>query len=153
MKAIPIRKEPNMSLAETALQERAESAEPQVNVDDLPVPGKYEVESTGALPVPLHSTIEIEIVDCKGQFKLDDDILGLTLPLDNGDFAVHYEFDKRPARLQFRQTGLNAEYMFGVSLVFPAPAGDELRAMEDPPITGVWGAETRPPREEPYPAE
>ena len=46
MKAIPIRKEPNMSLAETAL---AESTEPIVAP---PVPGSYLVKSTGTPLVP-----------------------------------------------------------------------------------------------------
>ncbi len=148
-----------MSLAETALQERAESAEPQTGENRLPVPGKYTVESTGApQQIPWGETIEIEIVvdpegQPRGQFTLGIEPLGYTEPLDNGDFAVHYIFGKSPARLQFRQTGMDAEYMFGVSMAFSPIPDTGPMPMEDPPVTGVWGAETRPPREEPYPGE
>ncbi len=140
-----------MSLAETAVEERAESIAPQTVENTLPSPGKYLVESTGApIQVPLGALITIAIDELKGEayLTLDDELLGTTLSLPNGDFAVHYLIGKTPARLQFRQTGLNAEYLFGVSMTFPVSLG--AGAMDDPPVTGVWGAEARPPRDDDY---
>lgn len=131
-----------MSLVETALQERAGTA----GGGKLPIPGVYMVESTGApAQVPLGATIAITVEDLKGWFTLDGETLGFTLPLANGDFKVNYESGGGPAVLQFRQTGVNAEYVFGVSMAGVSPPRGG--SMDDPPITGVWGAETRPPRD------
>ena len=137
-----------MSLADTALQNRAESAEG----GKLPTPGEYVVGSTGApQQVPLDATILITVEDFKGWFTLNGDTLGETQPLLNGDFKVSYEIEGAPAVLQFRQIGVNAEFLFGVSLAAFVSASTV--PMEDPPVTGVWGAEARPPKEEPYPTE
>lgn len=138
-----------MSLAETALKERADSAEPKAEAGKLPTPGEYTVESTGApLQVPLGASIVITVVDFKGWFTLDGETLGETVPLLNGDFKVSYEIGGSPAVLQFRQLGVSAEILFGVSMAGLVNAA--AKAMDDPPITGVWGAEARPPKE-PYP--
>lgn len=131
-----------MSLADTALQERAENA----GSGKLPTPGEYTVESTGApQQVPLGATITITVEDLKGWFTLDGETLGQTQPLVNGDFKVSYESGGFPAVLQFRQVGVNAGLLFGVSMAGLANAGGP--PMDDPPITGVWGAEARPPQE------
>lgn len=135
-----------MSLADTALKERAETA----GGGKLPTPGEYTVESTGSPQVPLDSIITITVEDFKGWFTLDGETLGETTPLLNGDFKVSYESGGSSVILQFRQTGVNAEYIFGVSVASVVSTG---MPMDDPPITGVWGAEARPPREEPYPSE
>jgi hypothetical protein len=138
-----------MSPAETALKERAGSAESRAGAGKLPFPREYTVDSTGApAQVPLGAHIAITVVDFKGWFTLDGETLGQTLPLPNGDFKVSYGDPEAPMVLQFRQAGLAGEYMFGASFAgLPSVAA---KAMDDPPITGVWGAEARPPHE--YPA-
>ena len=134
-----------MSPAETALKERADKAEG----GKLPTPGEYTVESTGApQQVPLGAGIIITVEDFKGWLALDGETLGETVPLLNGDFKVSYEIEGAPAVLQFRQVGVNASLMIGVSMA-GGPASAAGKAMDDPPITGVWGAEARPPREYP----
>lgn len=133
-----------MSLAETALKERAGSAEPQAGAGKLPVPGEYTVDSTGAPgQVPLGALIVISVEDFKGWFTLDGDTLGETVPLLNGDFRVSYGTPEEPMVLQFRQA---ATFLFGVSFA-AGPVSAAGKTMDDPPITGVWGAEARPPRE------
>ncbi len=136
-----------MSPAETALKERAGSAESRAGAGKLPVPGEYTVDSTGApAQVPLGALIVITVEDFKGWFTLDGDTLGETKPLLNGDFKVSYGTLEEPKVLQFRQIG---DYIFGVSFAVGLPSA-AAKAMDDPPITGVWGAEARPPHE--YPA-
>lgn len=137
-----------MSPVETAL---AESTETQFV--GSPQPKGYLVESTGTPQVPFGAEVDITPDPSDPEGKLYLSISGVckgpieTLP--NGDFEVVYESAGTTIRLQFRQTGIDAEYLFGVSI----PEKIELMGMEEPPITGVWGAEARPPREEPYPAE
>lgn len=133
-----------MSLAETALLESTESTE--TPVVGLPVPGIYLVGSTGTLQVPLGAEVEI-VAAAHPEEKPDLKINGVTRgpieTLPNGDFEVTYPDGGTMIRIQFRQSGFTEEYLFGVVIpekILPGAPQD------DPPITGVWGAEARPPQ-------
>jgi hypothetical protein len=132
-----------MSLAETDVAESTET--PFIG----PVPHTYWVESTGTPQLPLDAVVEVvgpDIPGGKASLKVNGLNRGDIEPLPNGDFEVVYPSGGTIIRLQFRQTGVDEEYLFGVAI----PEKAELGGMEDPPITGVWGAEARPPQE-PYP--
>lgn len=138
-----------MSLAETAVQETAESTEPRSEGNLLPIPGEYLVGSSGApQQVPPGSIITL---DGKGLVWIGDKLLGPADLLFNGDFEVRYVSGKYLLALQFRQTGEEAKYMFGVSMPIAEQGAEHVPgAMEDPPVTGVWGAEARPPHGDDY---
>ena len=143
-----------MSPVETALAESTETltgGSPQ----PTPQPNNYLVESTGTPQVPFGAEVDIipdpENPEAKPLLTVNGVCRGPIDTLPNGDYEVVYpDGDGIMIRLQFRQTGVDEEYLFGVSI--PEKPGG-LTAMDDPPITGVWGAEARPPREEPYPVE
>jgi hypothetical protein len=114
-----------------------------------PKPGKYKVKSTGApKEVPFDADVDVETHGTEARLTVGGQDRGPITTLGNGDFQVTYESGGFKMLLQFRQTGDAEPYLFGVSM--PAPVQTGLKAMDDPPITGVWGAETRPPKE-PYP--
>jgi hypothetical protein len=140
MKSIPIRKEPNMSLAETVTvpQEQRAAEGP------VPIEGAWTVETSGAPEqIPPGAEIAIEVVEDQSLFILNKEPRGPITSLPNGDFEVRYEDSGFWLVQQFRQIGVEAAFMIGVSM----PAKTELTAGDDPPITGVWGAEARPPQE------
>lgn len=127
-----------MSRAETpVVDEKKAAAQAQ------PTPGKYIVESTGApAQVPLGADFDIEVGTEGALVSINGELKGPAFPLANGDFQVDYVSGAYALILQFRQTGAAAEYLFGVSM--PAKSG-QFKGMEDPPVTGVFGAESRPP--------
>lgn len=126
-----------MSRAETALDERAES---NAGKSKQPKPGKYRVKSTGApKEVPPEADLDIE----GAGLSINGQARGPIESLPNGDFRVFYKSGVYDMVLQFRQSDSDT-FVYGVSM----PAGIHQNAMEDPPITGVWGADARPPEEE-----
>lgn len=134
-----------MSPAETV------RAETRVAKEKDPKPGKYKVKSTGALKeVPFDADVDVETLGIEARLKVDGHDRGPITTLENGDFQVSYESGGRRMLLQFRQTETTF-FLYGVSM--PAPVQTALKYMDDPPITGVWGAETRPPNEEPGPGK
>jgi hypothetical protein len=131
-----------MSLSHTALAEREILA-----TEKSPKPGKYKVKSTGApKEVPFDADVDVETLGIEARLLIDKQDRGPIVTLANGDFQVTYESAGRKMLLQFRQTETTS-FLFGVSM--PAPVEIAQKYMDDPPITGVWGAETRPPNEEP----
>ena len=128
--------------AETAL---AETAAMQTGGRGFPKPGKYDVRSTGAeQQVPLGAEIDIILGPQGIALAIAGDLKGPVTSLENGDYKVEYTSGGFDMVLQFRQSDADA-YLYGISMpleVLPT-AGD------DPPITGVWGAEARPGLQEP----
>lgn len=132
-----------MSLAEIALAES--TGTPAVGEPVPPVPGVYLVGSTGTPQVPLGTEVEIVAAarpDEKPDLKVNGENRGAIETLPNNDFEVSYPDGGTFIRIQFRQSGPANEYLFGVVL----PEKIVLKSQDEPPITGVWGAEARPPQ-------
>lgn len=126
-----------MSRAETSVLDESTPAQLVA-----PIPGKYVVKSTGApKQVPLGADFDIE----GDLVSINQVPKGPAYPLPNGDFQVDYTENGYALSLQFRQSGPMGEYLFGVSM--PAKSA-EPGVMDDPPVTGVFGAESRPPGDE-----
>ncbi|HKI06042.1 MAG TPA: hypothetical protein VKK31_28950 [Thermoanaerobaculia bacterium] len=127
-----------MSRAETALDDTVEM---QTTERSLPKPGIYDVKSTGApREVPPGAVMEIVFASLSLVLKINGEERGPVEGLPNGDFKVPYTSGGIDMVLQCRQPEQD-KYLFGVSMPLE---GQQLGAMDDPPITGVWGAEARP---------
>ena len=126
-----------MSRAETVLDEAT-----AMSKRSLPKPGKYQVKSTGAPgQVPPEAHIDIVFSALGLSLAISGEVKGPVESLLNGDFKVVYDSAGILWALQFRQSDTSS-HIYGVS--YPEEVVPATAAGDDPPITGVWGADARP---------